>query len=292
MSVFSKLAILFIAFLISASIPAITHAKPMADKDVLLFVAPQRVVIKSNQKSASALVVNKSDKLRRYNLKLIDQEMGEFGLTIRKKRTLYSVKRIVRFVPRRFTLKPGQRQTIRIMARRNKNMADGDYHSHLLFRQIPLTNKDKKELESEHNKAKENKLSFEIKMNYGLAIPVIVQVGKINSDINIGDAVIQIVQDERSGIMHPELKVSFLRSGNAEATGFLTINYVGKDGKPIELATPQWLRIYHEADKITKTYSLQNPPKGVDISKGKIVINLTKKHAGKEIKLTKEVALN
>jgi len=36
-------------------------------------------------------------------------------------------------VPREFTLKPGERQTVRIMARIGSNVAEGDYHTHVRF---------------------------------------------------------------------------------------------------------------------------------------------------------------
>lgn len=246
-----------------------------AQNSTILFVAPHRIVIAPNEKIQVINVANKSDATRRYAISKVDQVMNDKGLTEQKETFDYSAKRMIRAVPARFTLKAGERQTIRVMARRGKDLMDGDYHSHLLFKEVPLTNKDKAELEKDAQEAqkkvpqeaiKPGGASFEIQALYGVAVPIIVQHGHLSAHIEMTSA--QILRpEEGQGYL---LDMNFERSGNAEAAGFLSAEYVG-NGQTVDLVPKQWVRMYREVDTISKSLKVKFP-EGQDYSQGKIVV--------------------
>lgn len=239
----------------------------------VLFVAPHRVIMDPSEKVEVLNVANKSEKTHRYDLTLIDQVMNERGMTLRQDTFEYSAKRMIRFVPKRFTLKPGERQVVRVMVKRPEGLADGDYHSHLLFREVPLSVQDKQALKDERSaENKEKSVTFEIRALYGVAVPIIVQQGKVESDISLGDVRLIPAGDKTL----PALEIDFARTGNAEAASQVSASFVKDGGKPVELLGPTWVRIYREVSKVTRRIELKNIPSDVTLSGGKIVLSLTK----------------
>ena len=59
--------------------------------------------------------------------------MTEEGVTAPVESFDLSAKRMIRYVPRQFTLAPGERQTVRVMSRIGPQTEDGEYHTHLRF---------------------------------------------------------------------------------------------------------------------------------------------------------------
>ena len=249
----------------------------------VLFVAPHRLIVSSAQKSETISVSNKSDKPRRYDLTMIDQAMTDKGVTERKDNFEYSVKSMVNYTPKRFTLQPGQSQVVRVVVNRPDKLADGDYHSHLLFREVPLNRKDKEALRDDRKEA-EKTVSFEIRTLYGIAVPVVVQAGTVTSDISMGEPALGKSADGK-----PQLKIDFARSGNSEAAGKLSAEYVQADGKNIPAIDPQWIRMYRESDKVSKTFDLAGLPEGA--SGGTVVLSFMKDENDPAKTVKKEISL-
>ena len=168
-----------IALLAAATVVGGLWAAVPASASSLLFVAPHRAIITPGERTTEVTVANHSDYKRRYEITMIDSVMTETGATKRVNTFEYSAKRMIRYVPRSVELAPGERQTVRLMVRRPKDLADGDYHSHLLFRE--------KAVEEEAAPGGENqKFTFQVGAQYGVAIPVIVQQGTIESAVEVG----------------------------------------------------------------------------------------------------------
>ena len=226
-----------------------------ATASTLLFIAPHRVVISPDQRTTEVTVANQSDYKRRYEISMIDSVMTETGATKRVDTFEYSAKRMVRYVPRAVILEPGERQTVRLMVRRPKDLADGDYHSHLLFREKPL------EQEKPQEGEKERKFSFEVGAQYGVAIPVIVQQGTVESAVKVAE-----VSKHAEG---KALTIKFDRQGNAEASAYLRAFKV-TGGTEVAISAPLWVRIYREVNSITRDVPLL-PEASAD---GKVIIRL------------------
>ncbi len=212
-----------------------------ASASSLLFISPHRAVIASGDRTTEVTVANQSDYKRRYEITLIDSVMTEAGATKRVDTFEYSAKRMLRYVPRSVELEPGERQTVRVMVRRPRDLADGDYHSHMLFREQQV------EEPAKQKDGEEKQFSFEVGARYGVAIPVIVQAGTVESDLSFGT--IEPQAEPKA------IKVEFKRSGNAEANGFLRIFKETAAGEEAA-SSPMWVRIYREVDRIERTVPL------------------------------------
>lgn len=261
----------------------VSHAQDNSGS--VLFVAPHRLIVEPAEKVDIITVSNKSDRARRYDLTMVDQVMGEDGITMRKDTFEYSAKNLVKFVPRRFSLQPGERQTIRIMVTRPETLAAGDYHSHLLFREVPLSVKDKEQLKDERAAA-ENAVSFEIRTLYGIAVPVIVQQGAIDGKIEVAGLSLGMTADGKQR----QLSADFNRSGNSEAAVKFSAAYEQSGQEPVPVVEGQWVRIYREVNKITKQFPLVNLP--ADAKGGKIVVSLQRDENDPANVETMEVPLN
>ncbi|MEC9290974.1 MAG: fimbria/pilus periplasmic chaperone [Pseudomonadota bacterium] len=245
--------------LVALALVTLCSATASYAEGAILFVSPHRVVIEPKERTDVVSIANQSDRERKYEMIAVDQVMNENGVTQRKDTFQYSAKRMLRFVPQRVTLKPGERQIVRIMARRPADLDDGDYHSHLLFREVP--NKDETaELAGKQSDvqvktgAAAKTLSFNIGTYFGVAIPIIVQKGEIESGIEMG----QIEVAPRSDGKVLFASVPFIRSGNSEASGFLKVYIQDASGEAIS-SQVVWVRVYREVDQIVRKVNVKLP---------------------------------
>lgn len=255
---------------LALALAALAFPQPTVAENTILFVTPSRVIIGSSEDIAVVNVSNQSTEERRYDITMIDQVMKDDGMTQKSDNFEYSAARMLRFVPKRFSLKPGERQTVRVMARRPAGLADGDYHSHMLFREIPVNVKTKEELEAERAAAQAGKSTFEIRAIYGIGVPVIVQSGTITSDLHLGN--VNYVPASEGVPAHLTLELN--RTGNAEAGARLSAQFVPASGDPITIVKGLWVPVYREVDKVTKRIPLDSMP--ADSRGGKITLQLTK----------------
>lgn len=276
---------LFSVLLLGAVALTGTPAQAQGQEGSVLFVAPHRLIISPGQKSETISVTNKSDEPRRYDLVMIDQVMDANGVTQRVDTYQYSIKKIVEFRPKRFTLEPGKSQVVRVVANRPAGMADGDYHSHLLFREVPLSMKDKAQMQQERSES-DKSVTFEIRTLYGIGVPIVVQHGKISSDIAMGEPRL----DKPANAKFRQLTVDFTRTGNAESAGKLSVDYVAGGGAPVPVIDPQWVRLYREVGQITKKFDLVKLPEGA--SGGKLVMSLARDENDPSRTIKKEIPLN
>ena len=84
-----------------------------------LFISPQRVELQDKRRSEVLTVTNRTGKTASYDLAMEDYTMSPEGATMLVESMEYSARRMIRYSPRRFTLEPGQTQTIRVLARRS-----------------------------------------------------------------------------------------------------------------------------------------------------------------------------
>lgn len=246
---------------------ALASAMPAWAQSAILYVSPNRVTFSSDENIEVLNVSNQSEEERRYDLTVVEQVMTTEGLTQRLDQFEFSAKRMLRFVPKRFSLKPGERQTVRVMAKRPSDLSDGDYHSHLLFREIPVEAKSKAEIEAE--RSGNGKAQFDIRAVYGVAVPIIVQSGTIQSNLTIEGASYIPASDGAPA----HLAVRLNRSGNAEASGRLVATYKPASGKAITLVDNLWVPVYREIDHVIKRFPLNQISGG--LRGGKVILTLT-----------------
>lgn len=208
-----------------------------AHAEGVLAVAPLRVLLSDGKTSEILSLTNRADKTRTYKIVLKDQVMDAKGDVIERDTFDYSAKRMLRFMPGRITLAPGQRQNIRVMATIPEGLPDGDYHTHMIFEQQRDT-----EASTEHV---EQGFKLQLGSIYSIGIPVIVRHGKIESNLKLTSARLEKHPDKQGTYI---AQVGFERSGNAEAGATLHILDATTGAM---LAQPRNVRMYREVNAMT-----------------------------------------
>lgn len=139
-----------------------------------LLLTPTRVIFEGKTRSTVVKMVNPNDEPYTYEIKIVSTRMNEYGnlaeVESPTEKEIHSQK-MIRFSPRRATIAPKGWQTVRIMVRKPKDLAPGEYRSQLKVSPI-LTRKFPGETEEEPVG-----VSVSIDLVYAVSIPIIVRHG-------------------------------------------------------------------------------------------------------------------
>ena len=240
-----KNILLFLSFVcvLVCSVLYIDYAKA----ESILFFAPTRLELTDKNPISEVRVTNTSKAPRSYSVNVENIAMANDGVTYRVEDFDYSAKRMIRYVPRRFDLEPGQMQIVRVMARIPSSVADGSYHAHLEFledvkRQAELR-RQKAEADGGDSANDASQAQIEVKFAYSAAIPIVVTKGEINTEVQM-----QNVRVERNEQGEPEVLLDIVRSGNGQGNIFLEADYVTPDAKTMQAASRRTVFVYREID--------------------------------------------
>ncbi|MEQ3747273.1 MAG: hypothetical protein ABNH53_13695 [Henriciella sp.] len=150
-----------------------------------LLIAPTRVVLDRSDRSTELVVVNKGAEEAAFRISVENRRMNLDGsmeeVTEAIDDELFA-KDFIRFSPRRIVLKPGERQTVRVSARLNGDMEEGEYRSHLRLQGAPLSAG--RTLQSATS-TDSGDLSIQLIAIRSITIPVIMRLGQLDADVDI-----------------------------------------------------------------------------------------------------------
>lgn len=202
-----------------------------------LLVAPTRLVLNGGR-SAEVILNNIGDEPATYRISAEFRRMDGDGMLEEVDSPSDAEKAardMIIFAPRKVTLAPHEPQSVRIAARPPRDLPDGEYRIHLLFRAIPPAVPVTKAA-AEPGKG----LSFKLVPVYGVTIPVIVRLG--NLSVKAGISNVHVV--DRDG--KPAIALDLSRTGGRSTFGEVRVLKPGvKD--PIALAKA--VAVYTEISK-------------------------------------------
>ena len=252
------LAVRFAAVSVLALIQVHLFPAGMASAQAPIFISPQRVELFDNRRSEVLTVTNRTENTASYELALEDYSMSEKGVTVKVESLDYSARRIVRFSPRRFTLSPGQTQTIRVLGRRSGQLSDGTYRTHLIFRETAND-----EDLGGGDAAGGGNMSFGIGFRFNIAIPVVVSVGETQGTVLL----------EEAEVVPEGISVKFKREGNSDAVARVRVRWEKPNGKSEDVVSDMVIRVYRERDWIERVLKTAWPG-GEPPREGKLIITL------------------
>lgn len=215
-----------------------------------LLISPTRVVIDDRERSAKVIVMNTGDTVKTYRLNWT-QNRGLSGgsyqeLTEEETKNFPIASPMFRISPKQVTLAPGQKQIIKLLARRPKNLADGEYRSHLNF--IILPDKEKESAENELASIKLN-----ILLSY--SIPAILRQGKKDYAFAIQDTKLDIINNGKK----TEVVVDISRSGLTSLYGNFKAYWTPEgSNNEVKVAELNSTKIYPEVAQSTYRLFWQN----------------------------------
>ena len=200
-----------------ALLASLLVAAPSAEAGVGdLLVAPTRIVL-NGSRGTEIILNNIGDDVATYRISVELRRMTPDGMlhdvTDPNPEEQLAQSMIV-YAPRRVTLAPREPQTIRIAARAPKDLPDGEYRVHLLFRAIPPP--------TPVEAPKDVKgIAFALTPIYGVTIPVIARFG--NLEAKAGIANVKLARADGK----PAVSLQLTRNGDRSTFGEVRVMKAG-----------------------------------------------------------------
>ncbi|HEX9807873.1 MAG TPA: molecular chaperone [Alteraurantiacibacter sp.] len=227
---------------LAAAFALLTSGSANAQGDLL--IAPTRVEI-DGRGSAQVILSNIGSEEATYRISLELRRMNPDGTLDEVPQeavnaTEQAALEMIRFSPRRVVLPPGQPQMVRISARPDPALPDGEYRAHMSFQGLPKVQPVADQAEA----GAEEGLQIRLVPIYGITIPIIVRKGRLEAVTAISNP--RIVRQAGAAM----LELDMARSGDRSTFGEIRVIKPGL-ADPVVLA--RGIAIYTEvgARKLT-----------------------------------------
>lgn len=274
--VLPKMAIIKSTFLcVFTGLLLISSAKSIAQGDLLVF--PKRIVFDDKQKSQSINLSNSGRDTARYTISFVQirmKEDGSFENITQPDSNQYFADTYLRIFPRKVVLGPGEAQVIKIQLQKTDQMAPGEYRSHLYFRAVLP---DVQPLGEKGIPKDSTSISVKLVPVFGITIPIIIRKGESTVTVSLSNLSFQKLNDSI-----PVLKLDFNRSGNSSIYGDIRVNLVLSNGRTTKVGEVDGFAVYTPGKRRQCKIELK---KGIDYSKGKLVVTYISPAEDKGIKL-------
>lgn len=252
---FKKQTLLFMTLVLSFT--ALGSYKAYAN----LLITPLQVVFSERERTAEVVLVNNSRDTNTYRLRWEQLEQvqdtgGYIAVSEEDRESRTDFEDFGVFTPRQITLAPNEKQTIRIAARRPKDLAEGEYKSHLKFAIVPdLTVK----AESDKEVA-DNEIGVGAKVYASYSIPVVYRTGEYDAQFEIGSPKISRNPNTNKIL----LDIPIERTGKHGVIGLITVFFKPNGGEAVQIGTLGNASIFSEITKrdFTVVTSLDNMTPG------------------------------
>ncbi len=155
---------------------------------------------------------------------------------------LKTLDKMVIFAPRRVVIAPGGSQQIRLMLRKPKDLAEGEYRSHLWVRP------EADAVKFDPNPAEAGKAAVQIKMLAGVSLPVFVRNGKMTATAKLENATLKTLNGKMN------ITMDLTRQGNRSVYGDL--DFICTSGaEEAVVRQVRGIAIYTEVEKRTLEYN-------------------------------------
>jgi len=224
-----------------------------------LRVGMKRIVFEGPKRAESLTIINDSSSDQTYRIgwqrfRMTDDTAlqhipeGQDGKVEGKPDILWA-EDMIRYAPRRVTVPAGTSQSVRLMFRQPKDLADGEYRAHLWI----LTEEAVTAPQPVDAAKGEGKQAIQLKMKPGVTLPIIVRHGKLNAT-----AAIDKVTLSRSADNKIAAKIIVTRGGNRSLYGDIRFICTG-GGAAMEAHKVRGLAVYPEVMQRNFTFEFALP---------------------------------
>ncbi len=145
-------------------------------------ISPTRLALDAGGRGESVTLYNSGGKPVTYRIELVElglDEAGNYRQLSEGEEADWSAARYLRYSPRQVTLQPGERQSVRVIARAPRNLPAGERRSHMRFSSIPLVEEvDEAAQEQSASEDSENTVSVSVGLDFQITIPVLLRSGQ------------------------------------------------------------------------------------------------------------------
>jgi len=199
-------------------------------------IVPQKIIIDPRDRNSEFTILNLFNTTGKFRVDIVSYKQDENGVYKKINAPLditFDPKKIVRFSPRQFAIKPNGRQKIRLSIRKPGDLADGEYRFHIKAIRFADSSSDEED-------------TVNLSMNMGVTIPVVVRHGKIFNKSKLTNA--SYIPPQQSNKNRPEVHLEIERNGNISSIGSLDV-YQNKKGQEKKIGTIKNANVFTEIDK-------------------------------------------
>ncbi len=249
-----------------------------------LMIYPRRLVFGSNQRSMDVTLANSGADSSSYALSWKNYQMtqsGQFLEIAEPDSGQLFAEPLLRFYPREVTLAPGESQKVRVQRMNNRPLPDGEYRSHLEFR----SSKPVKSLESVTADEQEG-IQTKLNMHLAITIPVIMEIGDINSQVTLENGELVISKDNSS-----YLQFEIIRSGNKSTFGDFILFHKGNNGKLTQVGLVKGVAVYTPVESRNYSIALDIPDERM-LDSGSLLLEYVSQKRRPEVMASLEIPLH
>lgn len=210
-----------------------------------LLISPTRIAFGDRDRVQRVTLINSSSEVKTYRLEWVEQRVNTQGsyekLSPEQAASFPIASKYIRFTPRQVTLQPGQRQTIKLLARRGKDIQNNEYRSHLRFTALPNRT---------NNASPVSGVAMKLDLLMSYTIPVVLRNGPLDVTAKIERIELQ-TKTSIPGEAH--ILVNLSRQGKMSTTGKLVAFYkpLGTDSET-QVAILNGFNFFPDTNMITK----------------------------------------
>ncbi len=224
-----------------------------------LTIVPTRVVLEERDRNAVLTIVNRGDHAETFRLSwqhLRQLRDGRYQEIATPAADDLFADVMIRLSPRQITLEPGEQQIVRLLLRKPPDLPPGEYRSHLLFSAEPQV--------LGTPQASSGAIGIELKVAYGLSIPVIVRHGPLSASASLSFTWRRVDK---------MLAVTALieRQGNKSVYGDILVQYQPPQGEPVTLRELQGLSVLPPSTEHEVPIDIAVPPE-LSLAHGRIKV--------------------
>lgn len=205
-----------------------------------LLISPVKVEFSDRDRMHEIVLINSSQETRSYRLDWEEKKavpQGGFApLTEVEQKNALIASPMLRFSPRQVTLKPRERQTVKVMLRRQNNLSNGSYKSFLKFVALPPVRQIRSPAEG---------MNIVIEPLLSYSLPVIVHQGALSYQVSLDNADFVINNTSKKG----EISLTYSRKGNSAIRANFVAYWTPKGGQEIAIARINDLSLYPEVSQ-------------------------------------------
>jgi P pilus assembly chaperone PapD len=200
-----------------------------------LSIYPYFVKLSDKDRAAQITALNTGTGRGGYSITLVDMVMDEKGKVMEKEDPKYSIKEYIRLAPKSFSIKPKDKQLLRVLARLPEGVEEGEYRAGIKIL-LHDKNLDKTDLILQE---KMLGISAAVDSKVALLVPMVYYHGKTHYDIEIKN--IELIEEiNPNGSTKTFSKLILERTGNRSASGIITIDYIDPNGKTHKLSDKRY----------------------------------------------------
>lgn len=220
-----------------------------------LMVSPTRIVFEGNERTKQINLINNGSETGKFRISFVRRNMNADGkiVPVEENESGMFSDEMIKFSPRQVTLAPGQSQTVRLMLRKKRDLADGEYRSHMMFQALPDAKASDINTLSTNQK---EKLSIQLIPVVGITIPVIVRHGNLNAEISLSDFEIKQSNTVKA---QPVLSLKINRDGSMSSYGDFRVYFTPEGGTPVIVGQVNGVAVYTSTRSRSLEINLQTP---------------------------------